>query len=277
MDEHSNKLDANRLTFLEDIHFIKEETKPIYISGIIGVLVSGLYLLITPNVYKAVVNVSMTQVVSSTNALAVNVEEPTALIARLRDSSSFDSELIDICNFQNFTDIEEELRRFTKFSISKTAPSVVEIAVMRPKQAIAKLCAESIYKFVVRSQMQMAEPIIEASRNKSSIQLAKLEKRLLEDRLLMTREQARSALTQAQISLANQIRALEDQRDLLLAQTARILGPQGSQLNPPIYVAYKPFYPKSMITLAVGLLGGILFGVCIALVSKAAKLTRLEK
>ena len=265
MNEHKNKLDANMPTFLETIFFLKEGFKPIFISGIIGILVSGFYLLITPNVYKSVVNVSMTRMVLSTEKLAVNIEEPTALVARLRDSSGFNSELIEICNFQNSADIGEELNKFTKFSISKTVPSLVEITVMRPSQTLAKICAESIYKFIVKSQIQIGESIIEATRNKSSIELAKIEKRLLEDRLLLAREQARGALTQAQFSLANQIRALEDQRDLLLAQIPKILDPQGSQLNPPIHVSNKPFYPKSMITLAVGLLGGILFGVCIAL------------
>jgi hypothetical protein len=269
---HSDLNDANGISFLEILIFFKTGYKTIYISGFIGLVFSGIYLLFTPFLYEATVNVSMTRILLN-NSSWLNIEEPSALIVRASNSSNLQTELINVCGFDASGDVGGEFARYIKLSIPKPTPTAVEIRVFRPTRELAKVCADSIYQFIVKSQVEMGKSLSETSKAKNSSDLAKIDKRLSEDRALVARSQNRDSLTPTHFALFNQIRSLEDQRDLLLAV------PQGEMmqqppLNPSIYVSERPVHPKTVTNLAIGFLAGILLGICVVLGLQARKAIR---
>lgn len=254
----------NTLSFLEILIFFKAGYKTIYISGVVGLVFSGIYLLFTPALYEAVVNVSMTRIFTPNNSSWLNIEEPSALIVRTSNSSNLQTELINVCGFDASVDIGGQLSRYIKLSIPKSAPSSVEIRAIRPSRDLAKACADAMYQFIVKSQAEMAKNLGEAAKAKNSSDLAKIDRRLSEDRLLIARDQTRGSLTPTHFAVINQIRTLEDQRELLL-QVLQAGVIQQPLLNPSISTSENPIHPKIVISLAIGFLAGVLMGICIVL------------
>lgn len=265
--------DANKISFLEILIFFKSGYKTIYISGFIGLVFSGIYLLFTPFLYEAAVNVSMTRIFIPNNSSWLNIEEPSTLIVRASNSSNFQTELINACGFDATGDVGGQFARYIKLSIPKPTPTAVEIRVFRPTRELAKVCADSIYQLIVKSQVEMGKSLSETSKAKNSSDLAKIDKRLSEDRALVARSQTRDILTPTYFTLLNQIRLLEDQRELLLAvPQAEMM--QQPPLNPSIYVSERPVHPKTVTNLAIGFLTGILLGICVVLGLQARKAIR---
>jgi len=86
----------------------------------------------------------------------------------------------------------------------------------------------------------------------------------------MARDQTRGSLTSTHFAILNQIRTLEDQRELLLP-VLEVGVIQQPLLNPSISASENPIYPKIVICLVIGLLAGVLMGICIVLGLQARK------
>jgi hypothetical protein len=272
LEKHTNS-HINKFTFLEVIIFLKSGSKTIFIYGFIGLVVSSIYLLITPSLYKAVASVSVATVVSPGNQLGIKIEEPASLVKRLSISSNFDAELLKACNLNPSEDATEGFKKYIKISIPKVAPSTLQIEVTRPSRELAKACANSFYQLIFNTQMKEGELLIMNSAAKKIEEISKLDKRLNEDRLIMLRERNSGSISQAYIVLHNQIRVYEDRLEVLRASSGgeRIEGPA---LNTPIYIDDKADYPPRLASLLVGLLGGILLGFFATVVSKLPKLAK---
>ena len=251
----------SEISLLDILIFLKGAWKSIVLMGLLGLAISATYLLLTPNQFEAVANVAMGRIPSS----AVNIEEPVALINRMSLPSSFDAAVIASCGLQDSGNLATQLSKSIKLSIPKGVVNVIELKVTRPSPELAQACATSVFDGIAKSQTQMIGPLAEANKTRNSDRLVKVQDRLAQDKALLSKaEQPRGVLSPTYFSILTEIRTLEDERDKLSA-SIDVMGVQSANLQSPIYVADKPVYPKKLISLLAGLIGGLFLGLLIAL------------
>ena len=263
MSESSNGQagSGDEISLLDILIFLKGTWKTIAITGILGFILSGIYLIITPNQYEAIANIAMGRIASS----GANIEEPSALVDRMSLPSSFDAAVIASCGLQESTNLAAQLSKAIKLSIPKGGANVVELKVTRPSPELAQACATSVFDGIAKSQTQMIGPLAEANKTRNSDRLVKVQDRLAQDKALLSKaEQPRGVLSPAYFLILTEIHTLEDEREKLTA-SIDAKDVQSANLQSPIYVADKPVYPKKLISLLAGLMGGLLLGLLIAL------------
>ena len=263
MSESSNGQagSGDEISLLDILIFLKGTWKTIAITGILGFILSGIYLIITPNQYEAIANIAMGRIASS----GANIEEPSALVNRMSLPSSFDAAVIASCGLQDSGNLATQLSKSIKLSIPKGAVNVIELKVTRPSPELAQACATSVFDGIAKSQTQMIGRLAEANKTRNSDRLVKVQDRLAQDKALLSKaEQPRGVLSPAYFLILTEIHTLEDEREKLTA-SIDAKDVQSANLQSPIYVADKPVYPKKLISLLAGLMGGLLLGLLIAL------------
>lgn len=247
------------ISLLDILLFLKSAWKMIAITGILGFGASSLYLLLTPNQYEAVANIQMALIPAPNNS-GGNVEEPAALIARMSLSNSWDSVVTSSCGMGNQPDAAIKLSKIVKLTIPKGVTSVVELKVTLPTPELANACATSVIDLISKVWAQKIGAIQEANQTA----LGKVNERLADDTALLAKaRQPGLPISPTYFALLTEIRYLEDQREKLLDLV------DGKQLQnsiqqPQIYVADKPIYPKKVMSLLVGAMGGVFLGLLAA-------------
>ena len=240
----------DEISLLDILTFLKDAWKLIGISGLVGLVVSGAYLIITPNQYKAIANIYMAQLYLE----AANIEESPAFINRISSSLSLNSKILQACALDGDVNMHLQLDKVIKLSIPKGVLHVVELTVTRSSPELAKVCASSIYDMIMQSSI-----------NKKQTRIGKVEERLAQDKAILTKtELARGIVTQTYFAVLTEIRNLEDERERLIAIDLMSMDVQGTKIRPPIFVLDKPVYPKKMISLLSGLMAGLFLGLIIA-------------
>ena len=251
----------SEISLLDILIFLRGAWKSIVLMGLLGLAISATYLLLTPNQFEAVANIAMGRIASS----GANIEEPVALINRMSLPSSFDATVIASCGLQESTNLAAQLSKAIKLSIPKGVANVVELKVTRPSPELAQACAASVFDVIAKSQAQMIGPLAQATKASNSARLTKVDERLTQDKVLLAKaEQPRGVLSPTYFSILTEIRTLEDEREKLTA-SIDAKDVQSANLQSPIYVADKPVYPKKLISLLAGLMGGLFLGLLIAL------------
>jgi capsular polysaccharide biosynthesis protein len=248
---------ADEISLIDILIFLKGAWKTIAITGVLGLLISVAYLLITTNQFEALANISMMRV----SPAGANIEEPAALIARMSLSTNVDDSVMAACDLQDAPNMQAQFTKAIRLSIPKGVANVVELKVTRPSPELANACAMSLIKFITNSQTLLNSPNLEASK----VRLAKVDERLAEDKVLLSKiDPTRGPASPSYFAILQEIRNLEDERE----KTLKILEAkdmQATNLQFPIDVANKPVYPKKTLSLIAGLLGGLFFGFLIAL------------
>jgi hypothetical protein len=249
--------DADQISLVDILIFLKGAWKTIAISGVLGFLISIAYLLIAPNQYEALANISIMRVAP----VGANIEEPAALIARMSLPTGVDDSVMIACGLQDAPNLQAQLTKAIKLSIPKGVANVVELKVTRPSQELANACAMSVIEFIKKSQTLLNSLNLEVSK----VRLAKVDERIAEDKVLLSKiDPTRGPASASYFGILQEIRNLEDERDKIL----KTLDPKDMQvtnLQFPINLANKPVYPKKALSLIAGLLGGLFFGFFIAL------------
>lgn len=248
---------------LQDIlSFFKEAWKIIAITCILGVVASGLYLIITPAQYEAVTTIEMTRLITPNNALGANIEEPAALIARMSLPSSYNKGVFDSCGFEGDASMDSLFGRSISFAIPKGLISTIQLKVHRPTPELAKECAVSMRQYIVDSQHQALRSLMNASGQSTEARLATIKERLSQDKVLLVKaEQPGGPLTPTYFAVLSEIRQLEDEQLKLTAPLITVF----NSLQSPIEVSQHSVRPKKAMSLVAGILGGLFFGLLIAL------------
>jgi uncharacterized protein involved in exopolysaccharide biosynthesis len=262
MTAHEIKKSENdsEVSLLDILIFLKGAWKTIASAGILGLVVSSLYLFFTPSQYEAVAKIQMARISELDNTKR-NIEEPAALISRMSLANSFDHTVMSSCGVENQLSDSIKLLKVFKLTIPKGVPSVVELKVTLRTPESAKICASSIIESISKSQIQKVAVIQEANQAR----ITKVNERLSEDKILLTKASKPEApISVVYFSLLSNIRSLEDEREGLL-KLIDVNQLQDSTQQSLIYGLDKPIYPKKAISLLAGLLGGLLIGILTAL------------
>lgn len=268
---HNNTVYEEDEISLEDIiDFLIENWKTILVGGILGLVASLAYIFITPAKYEAKAQIKMAQIGvnnnnNNVNPLGVNIEEPALLIARMKLPTSFDPVTIDRCGLSGEKDAQDILAKLIKLSAVKGAPSVVDLSIQLSTKEQADACVSAVFDLIKSSQKAIAEPFIIEAKSK----LAEYQKRLDDSRSVMLRaDKSGAALSAAYLATRDEIKYLMDEvirlQDFINSGDTRM-----TQLTAPIYAIDDPVFPKKIVSIILGLMGGLLLGLLFVMVRQA--------
>jgi LPS O-antigen subunit length determinant protein (WzzB/FepE family) len=270
MSEQSfNSIQEDEISFKDIIDFLIESWKSIFVSGLLGILASSVYLIVTPNQYQATAQIQMAQISASNNAnpLGVNIEEPNLLMSRLKLPTTYSPEVITACGFENASSPAESLASGAKLSVVKDVGSMVELKINRDSKEIAINCAQALFESIKISQNQIIKPYIEESK----ALLVKYEARLANSQSLVSRaDKSGAALSAAYLANRDEVKYLTEEIFRLNTFITTTYTRQ-AKLVAPIYAADAPVFPKKRISLIVGLMAGLLLGLLFVTAKKALK------
>jgi LPS O-antigen subunit length determinant protein (WzzB/FepE family) len=272
MSEQSfNPNHEDEISLKDILDFLIESWRVIVVSGLLGILVSTAYLVVTPNQYQATAQIQMAQISANnnnnnnTNPLGVNIEEPSLLMARLKLPTTYSYEVIKACGFENASTPSESLLSSAKFSTVKEVGSMIELKINRDSKEVAINCAQALFESIKTSQNQIIKPYIEESKDR----LVKYEARLVSTQYLVSRaDKSGAALSAAYLANRDEVKFLTEEilRLNTFITTADI---RQTKLVSPIYAADTPVFPTKRISLIVGLITGLFLGLLLVIGKKA--------
>ncbi len=271
MSEQSfNPSFEEEISLKDIIDFLVESWKAILVTGFLGVLVSVAYLIVTPNQYQATAQIQMAQISASnnnTNPLGVNIEEPNLLMVRLKMPTIYSDEVIKACGFENASSPAESLISSVKVSAVKGVGSMIELKINRDSREIAINCAQALFESIKTSQNQIIKPYIEESK----ALLVKYEARLANSQSLVSRaDKSGAALSAAYLANRDEVRFLTEEI-LRLNTFITTADTRQAKLASPIYASDIAVFAKRTMSLIVGLMSGVLFGLLLVVGKKALK------
>ncbi len=273
MSEQSfNQSFEDEISLKDIIDFLIESWKAILVTGLLGVLVSAAYLIVTPNQYQATAQIQMAQISASnnnnnTNPLGVNIEEPNLLLARLKLPTTYSDEVIKACGFENASSPAESLASSAKFSAVKGVGSMIELKINRDSKEIAINCAQALFESIKASQNQIIKPYIEESK----ALLVKYEARLANSQSLVSRaDKSGAALSAAYLANRDEVKFLTEEI-LRLNTFITTADTRQAKLVSPIYASDAAVFPKKTMSLIIGLMVGLFLGLLLVIIKKALK------
>ena len=261
-----DQINESEISLLDALIFFKRSYKLIVLIGILGVVTSFVYLLITPKQYRASVQIQMAQIGvnnnnNNINPLGINIEEPTLLIARLSSPASYTAEITKLCGLDTAKDVQEVLSKSVKLTIPKGVANVVDLKIIGASPEASINCAQAVFDLIKTTQAQIIKPYIEEAKAKLLDNQERLAK--AQD-LVMKADKSGSAMGAAYLSTRDEIRFLLDEI-IALKNVVAANDNRATRLVAPIYVSEDPVAPKKGITLLAGLFGGLFLGLLIAI------------
>ncbi|MBT8588796.1 hypothetical protein G6692_07905 [Polynucleobacter paneuropaeus] len=269
---HHQTLDiAHEISLLDILRFLKSAYKTILVFGALGLAIAIAYLVITPNRFEAVAQIQMAQtsganninnnINNNLNSLGINVEEPALLIARLSSPSSFSAGVIAACGQQAQSNPALATAQTIKLAPIKGISNVVELKTVGPTSEAASICAQAIFELIKTSQAQIQAPYLEEAQTRLTEDGIRLDQAKA---LVAKTDKSGAAMSAVYLSACDEIKYLLN--EITTLQNV-VSGGQyrATRLVSPIYASDNPVAPKKRIALLVGLSGGLLMGLLIAL------------
>ncbi|QWD00739.1 hypothetical protein G6726_01685 [Polynucleobacter paneuropaeus] len=266
---HHQTLDiAHEISLLDILRFLKSAYKTILVFGALGLAIAIAYLVITPNRFEAVAQIQMAQTsgannnnINNLNSLGINVEEPALLIARLSSPSSFSAGVIAACGQQAQSNPALATAQTIKLAPIKGISNVVELKTVGPTSEAASICAQAIFELIKTSQAQIQAPYLEEAQTRLTEDGIRLDQAKA---LVAKADKSGAAMSAVYLSACDEIKYLLN--EITTLQNV-VSGGQyrATRLVSPIYASDNPVAPKKRIALLVGLSGGLLMGLLIAL------------
>jgi uncharacterized protein involved in exopolysaccharide biosynthesis len=267
-DKAQDLYSESEISLKDILRFLKGTYKIIAIANLVGIGTAVAYLTVTPKQYVATAQIAMAQIGvtnnnknDSLNTLGINIEEPSLVIARLSQPTSFPPQVLSNCGI----DAGATLVKSIKLAPPKGVTYVLELKTFANSPQEAMTCANAIFELIKATQAKIVVPYIEQAKTK----LADDEERLAKARdLILKADKLGLNMGVVYLSTRDEIRFLLD--EIAAHKSAAIIN-QGrpTRLISPIYASNTPISPKKSIVLAGGLFGGLFLGLLIALAYQA--------
>lgn len=246
--------------FLSEIAvFLRDSWLILSFFVLAGLACVSIYFWLTPTEYVASTVIRMAKMPSRDNLMGINVEEPTALIARMSSSTSFSPATISSCGFGQDSEGGSKVLGLLKLTIPKGLPSVVDLKVISPNQEMARLCAIAVAEQIATSQDLIRAPIIDAKKNRQAIVNERLKR---DNEFLLKLDSSINSTSAYYFALLSGKRALEDEKielDNLLSNNVLA----SSRMEYPIELAPKSIRTKTLFSLLVGSMVGFCLGLLV--------------
>lgn len=262
------------------IAFLYEHLFIILGFGLAGVLAATCFVLLTPARYEALAQIQVAQISSGSKGdrssvsatVAMNVEDPNLLLARLKIPSTFPDAVITACDLHGQPLAAESIVNLTKASPLKNVASVIEIRVQRGSPQLAKQCSQSIFEMI----KQQHEKIISVSTEQMKQELSEFENKLESNRKILEKLENSGTINPVFLSIRDEKFFLLQRIDNLKSDITFNTSHK-SQLVTPIYASDKAVFPKVFISLLIGAFGGLMFGLFFAMGRKKFVYLRMQK
>ncbi len=265
MSEQSfNIISEDEISIKDIIDFLMESWKSIVLTGLLGLIGSIAYLLMTPNQYQATAQIQMAQIsansntsTTNTNPLGVNIEDPNLLMARLKLPTTYSAQEIKACGFESSATPSETLAASAKFSAVKGVGSMIELKINRDNKETAIACAKSLFENIKASQNEIIKPYTEEAKTL----LVKYQDRLTNSQSLVSRaDKSGAALSAAYLANRDEVKFLTEEI-LRLNTFITTADTRQAKLVSPIYASDVPVAPKKKIALIAGFFTGLFLGL----------------
>lgn len=263
----SNDMDVNEISLLDILRFLKDAYKTILILGAVGLSIAVAYLMVTPKQYEAVAQIAMAQISAANNnnnninPLGINIEEPSLLISRLTQPTSFPEQVLGTCGIKEGANAAANLAKSIKLALPKGVANVVELKTFASTPQVAQLCATAIFELIKATQAEIVAPYIADAKVKLDEDTERLQK--AKD-LVAKADKSGSAMGAAYLATRDEIRFLLDEiaslQSIVISNQSR-----ATRLIVPIYASDTPVAPKKRVVLMAGLFGGLFLGLMLAL------------
>ena len=255
-DQNVSQSIESEISLRDIVDFIVESWKTILATGIVGILGAVGYIFITPNQYVATAQIQVAQITLGNPTVPINIEDPNALIARMRFPTSYDRNNIAACDLNNTKYPLESLAKMVKLSIVK-GTSIVELKVTGLSQSSAIKCSQVLVEQIKDYQIQLANIFIDEAKDK----LVVYQKRLQEAQAFINKaDKSGSSMSAAYLASRDEIKQMTDEvirlNDLISSANSR-----QAKLISPIYSEGNKVSPKRGIVLILGLFAGLFLGL----------------
>jgi capsular polysaccharide biosynthesis protein len=255
----------DEISLKDIVDFLVDSWKAIILTGLLGLIGSITYLLVTPNQYEAIAQIQMAQISvnsnNNTNVLGVNIEDPNLLIARLKLPTTYSAQEINACGFESSANPSETLAASAKFSAVKGVGSMIELKINRDNKETAIACAKSLFENIKASQIEILRPYTEEAKTL----LVKYQDRLTNSQSLVSRaDKSGAALSAAYLANRDEVKFLTEEI-LRLNTFITTADTRQTKLVSPVYASDNPVGPKKKMALVVGLFAGLFLGVLLML------------
>jgi LPS O-antigen subunit length determinant protein (WzzB/FepE family) len=263
----------SEISLLDIVVFLKSAWKTITIMGVVGILGSIIFLMVTPKQYEAIAQVRMAQVSlpNPASPFGAVIEDPASLILRMQFATNYDEATILACGYKNMLGAPEGLAKSLKFSIPKGLLGAVELKVAAPSTEQAKDCANAVVMRIAYLQAEFARPFIDEAKLKLAQDNERIEQAR---RLIIKADQSGQAISAAYLSARDEVSYFLTDREKMidLINSAK---ERGTRLVSPIYTSERPVSPKKTVSLVAGFAAGLFLGLLIALIRKDLPKLRL--
>lgn len=264
--QHSCLENEAEISLLDILEFLKNSWKSIAGFAIAGLLGGIGYLVVTPPMYEATAQIRMAQIsqINSANPFGVTIEDPNSLIARMQFPTNYSAQVIGACDYQDRAQAALALSKNVKLTIPKGAVNTVELKFLAPSAQTAENCAQAIFMQAVTLQDQLSKAFVKEAITKLAADNERIE---AAKKLIAKLDQSGGAISAAYLSARDELTFFLTDREKMV-DLINSVRDRGTSLVSPIYVTEKPVFPKKVMSLVAGLLGGLVLGLLIALAHK---------
>lgn len=246
------------------LHHLIKAWKMVVIAVLVGLALSITYLAITPKQYEAVSQIIVAQIGaanSSISPVGINIEEPSFLIARMSMPTSFTTQAIEVCGFQNKAEAATILSKSIKLRIIKDVSNLVELKTFGSSPQAAERCNSAIFELIKITQSQSAVQYIADIKSKLDDDVERLTRAR---EFLSKADKSGTAMNAAYISTRDEIGFLLNE----ITALKNVIGTNDNRITrlvAPVYASEIPVSPMKRNVLAYGLFGGLLLALLIVM------------
>jgi len=256
MQNEKLQTEGDEISLMDIVDFLKLNQKLILFSGVAGLLISAIYVILAPKEYEARWQMQMAQYSSNSN---INIEEPSVLVQRLKSPTAYPAEAQQQCGMPENGEYGDYLNKKLEVKTIKEAASAVQFKFRAAKPAQAKQCAEAIVSMIMTQQHSLIEEHL-AGRQ---VQLVKYQQSLAEEQLQMEKNKKFELGNLSYLAKLDKLSWLHGRIDAL-QEEALLSQMHPAKLIAPIYAPSKPIAPKAGLVLPLGILLGLMLGVLYA-------------
>lgn len=258
------RMDNTEISLKDIMDFIKRDRKRIALWGLAGLMFSAAYVVLTPKKYEAKWQIQMSQFANisstSTSISFSNIEEPAALIQRLRTPTAYPVAVQQSCGMPVGGEFGEYLGGTLKIQAVKNVPADAEMEFRAGSPLQANQCAEAITMMIVEQQRGLIEDHLTGRQE----QLLQYQQALREERRQLETIQKSELGNFGYLAKLDTLSWLR-MRIMALQEEVMLSQKHPARLVAPIFVPSKPVSSKVGLLLFLGVSLGFMLGVLYAL------------
>ena len=253
MQNEMQKKISNEISLKEIFSFLQSNQRLIVIMSVIGLLFSISYLVFAPKKYEARLQIKMAQFVNGSNVSLSNIEEPAALIQRLRGPTIYPADVLQSCGIAESAEFGDYLGGVIKAEVVPNLASVISIKIIKSNPDDAKKCAEGLVSMIVFQQRDL---IVDRLAGRED-QLLKYKKLLQEEQQLLIKITESGPLRLSSLARLDKFIFLNSRIDALQEEVL-LSKLHSAKLIAPIYSPSKSISPNVGLVLMFGFTLGLM-------------------